>query len=225
MSQILQNLLLAHTLDIGVKNSIFVLLQQAVDRLEVKYSADVFKSCLDTLSALASDRAKFCREEMGVNEVIGKAVLHSMVNGSACPEDYKDQPGVQKLRDLSRFLRWLACSLMPKEFEAIMEDKQKDKGWAEATMSATLYFAIEDHILSLFVKAAQAKEPPTCLSTLMGSALTRPEWSSKGVTAITSVASWRRPSWRTLAMRCNWQSRSTSRVCSWSPRLALTRRS
>lgn len=158
MSQILQNLLLAHTLDIDVKNSIFVLLKQAVDRLEVKYSAEVFKGCLDTLSALASDRAKFCREEMGVNEVTGKAVLHSMVNGSACPEDYKDQPGVQKLRDLSRFLRWLACSLMPKEFEAIMEDKQKDKGWAEATMSATLYFAIEDHILSSLVKVVQAKE-------------------------------------------------------------------
>ena len=93
MSQILQNLLLAHTLDIDVKNSIFVLLKQAVDRLEVKYSAEVFKGCLDTLSALASDRAMFGREEMGVNKVDGKAVLHSMVNGSACPEDYKDQSG------------------------------------------------------------------------------------------------------------------------------------
>jgi hypothetical protein len=158
MSQILQNLLLGHTLDIDIKNSIFVLLKQAVDRLEVKYSAEVFKGCLDTLSALASDRAKFCKEEMGISEVCGKAVLHSMVNGSACPEDYKDQPGAQKLRDLSRFLRWLSCSLMPKEFDVVMEDKQKDKGWAEATMSATLYFAIEDHILTSLLKAVQAKQ-------------------------------------------------------------------
>ena len=137
MSQILQKLLLGHTLDIDIKNSIFVVLKQAVDRLDVKYSAGVFKGCLDTLAALASDRDKFCRDELGINEVTGKSVLHSMINGGACPEEYKAQPGVQKLRDLSRFLRWLACSLMPKEFEAIMEDTPQDNGWAEATMSAT----------------------------------------------------------------------------------------
>ena len=158
MSQILQTMLLGHTLDIDIKNSIFVLLKQAVDKLEVQYTIEVFKGCVDTLSALASDRAKFCREEMGVNEVTGKAVLHSMVNGGACPDDFKDKPGAQKLRDLSRFLRWLACSLMPKEFEVVLENKEKDKGWAEATMSATLYFAIEDHILSTILKAVQSKK-------------------------------------------------------------------
>ena len=43
MSQILQKLLLGHTFDIDIKNSIFVVLKQAVDRLDVKYSAGVFK--------------------------------------------------------------------------------------------------------------------------------------------------------------------------------------
>ena len=158
MSQMLQKILLGHTVDIDIKNSIFVVLKQAVDRLDVKYSAGVFKGCLETLAALASDRDKFCRDELGINEVTGKSVLHSMINGGACPEEYKVQPGVQKLRDLSRFLRWLACSLMPKEFEAILEEKVKDKGWAEATMASTLYFAIEDHILSSLVKAVRAKD-------------------------------------------------------------------
>ena len=48
--------------------------------------------------------------------------------------------------------------MMPKELEAIIEDKHKDKAWGEAAMSATLYFAIEDHSLSSFVKAVQAKD-------------------------------------------------------------------
>ena len=152
-------------MDIDVENSIFVVLKQAVGRLDVKYSAGVFKGCLDTLAALASDRDKFCRDELGINEVTGNSVLHSMINGGACPEEYKAQPGAQKLRDLSRFLRWLACSLMPKEFEAIMEEKQKDKGWADATMSATLYFAIEDHIRASFLKAFQAR-PTTPVPSL-----------------------------------------------------------
>ena len=108
MSQIRQNLRMAHTLDTNVETSIFALLTQAVDRLAAKRSDDVSKKCVDTLSALAGDRGKFCMYEMGVDEVTGKAVLHTMVNGSACPEEYKGQPGVQKLPDLSRFLRWLA---------------------------------------------------------------------------------------------------------------------
>lgn len=158
MSQLLQSMFLGQTIDIDIKNSIFVCLKQAIDRLEVKHREVVFAGALGTLSALASDRAKFCRDEMGVEEVFGKAVLHSMVNGGACPEAYKDQPGAQKLRDLSRFLRWLSVSLMPKEFEVILEDKQKDKGWAEASCSSTLYFAIEDHILASLLKAVQAKQ-------------------------------------------------------------------
>ncbi len=163
MSQLLQSILLGQTFDVDIQNSIFVCLKQAIDRLEVKHSEVAFAGVLGTLSALASDRAKFCREEMGVDEVQGKAVLHSMVNGGACPEAYKDQPGAQKLRDLSRFLRWLSVSLMPKEFEVIQEEKAKDKGWAEATCSATLYFAIEDHILASIEKAIKSK-PTTHLS-------------------------------------------------------------
>ena len=89
MSQLLQTLLLGHTFDIDVKNSIFVCLKQAIDRLEVKH-CEAVAGVKETLAALASDRAKFCKDEMGVDEVSGKAVLHSMVNGGACPDLYKD---------------------------------------------------------------------------------------------------------------------------------------
>ena len=162
---------------------------------------------------------------MGVNEVTGKAVLHSMVNGSASPEEYNDQPGAQKLRDLSRFLRWLACSLMPKEFEAIINDKQNSKGWADATMSATLYFAIEDYILSSLLKAVQTKETNHLSLHFDGVRVDKTRVELEGGDGEHFCRFLEKPSWRTVAMRCNWQSRSISRACSWSPRLALTPRS
>ena len=170
--------------------------------------------CLETLAALASDRDKFCRDELGINEVTGKSVLHSMINGGACPEEYKAQPGAQKLRDLSRFLRWLACSLMPKEFEAIMEEKQKDKGWADATMSATLYFAIEDHSLSSLVKAVQAKDTNHLSLHFDGVRVDKTRVEREGGDGDHFSRCLEQPILEALAMRSSWQSRSTSRVYS-----------
>ena len=127
MSQHLQALILQGTIDIDIKNSIFVCLKQAVDRLEITHG-QVFQGPLDTLNALATDRSKFCEEQLGVNEVIGKQVVLSLVNGAACPQEFRGQPGAQKLKDLARFMRWLSTTIMPKEFDAMFEQKQKEKG-------------------------------------------------------------------------------------------------
>ena len=47
--------------------------------------------------------------------------------------------------------------MMPKEFAAVFEQKQKEKGWADATCAATFYQALEDHILSAIMKPILAK--------------------------------------------------------------------
>ena len=41
--------------------------------------------------------------------------------------------------------------MMPNEFDAMHEQKQKEKGWADATCAAIFYQAIEDHIVSPIV--------------------------------------------------------------------------
>ena len=93
-----------------------------------------------------------------MNEAMGKHPLHTTVNGGACPQELKGQPGVQKLRDLARFLRWLSTSMMEKEFEAMREQPQRDKMWPEASCASTFYFAVEDHIATAMIKAVLAKQ-------------------------------------------------------------------
>ena len=156
MSRELQALILRDTVDIDIKNSIFTCLHQAMDRLSVLHQQE-FKGPLDTLRALATDRAAFCQSELGVGDSDGKRLVHSLVNGAALPPELKDSAGALKLRTLARFLRWLSTSLMPRQFEAISAEKASDKGWADATCSSTFYFALEDHILSSIVKAIRAK--------------------------------------------------------------------
>ena len=55
-----------------------------------------------------------------------------MVNGSACPQDFKDTVGAKKF--------WLSTTTMASDFEAFREPKQKGKGWAEASCAATFRF-------------------------------------------------------------------------------------
>ena len=90
---------------------------------------------------------------------------------------------------------------MPKEFEVILEQKQKDKGWADATCAAALYFAIDDDVLALLQKAIQAKPATRLPFTSMGFELIETECSSKGWTATTCAACWKSPSLRTLGTR------------------------
>ena len=126
MSQQMQALVLHNTVDIDLLNSIFVCLQQAVRRLSVTHK-EVFRGALNTLDALAADRAAFCEKELGMDEAKGKGVLHSMVNGGAAPFELRDRSGVTKLKDLARLLRWLAPSLMPREFDAMVEIKKQKR--------------------------------------------------------------------------------------------------
>ena len=157
MSQQLRSVLLNDTEDIDMNNSIFRCLHEAVGRLQLKH-VECFKNDVDTLKYLAEDRVKFCEKELGVNAAMGKHPLHTMVNGGACPQELKGQPGVQKLRDLARFLRWLSTSMMEKEFEVMREQPQRDKMWPEASCASTFYFAVEDHIATAMIKAVLAKQ-------------------------------------------------------------------
>ena len=158
MSQYMQSLLLAHTEDFDIQNCIFEVVSQAVGKLKLHHT-DHWQEEINTLNALAESRAKFCEEQLGMSATRGKAHLHTMVHGGACPRALKNQPGVGKLRALARFLRWLSTTMMPAEYDATREELKPGGGkkWAEASIAAMFYQALEDHILQAMLDYIQQK--------------------------------------------------------------------
>ena len=162
MDQRLQKILLHNTEDLDIANCVFVLLAQMVKRLDLVDTAP-WKQEMMLLDKLASDRAGVCRDDLKVSEAEGKQWLHIIVNGGTPPPEMANLPFMTNLSQLGRFLRWLACSVLPDVHIALRNSKTNEKKWPEASCLSYLWNGVEDNSVQAMASYVSRK-PHTHLS-------------------------------------------------------------
>ena len=139
-SKVLRNLVRKGTRDFDFHNSMFTLVVQLVDKLQV-----CFPETLKDISAwrcVATDRDKVCTDTLECNVTKGKSVLLQVACGSSlCSDDAWPQKATEFLQQLSnegRFLRWLARSQCADVYEWVKEGARgfEKSSWPEATVFA-----------------------------------------------------------------------------------------
>jgi len=134
--------ILAHTVDLDIENCMFVILDQLVDMLKV----DMPTTLRETLTRCAKDREKVCNTDLMTDLTRGKQVLTVVMNGGAAPEEMTPNAFLSNVQQLSRYMRWLACGLLPRVHQACQQDAARPR-----PESSTFYYwwtAIEDIILT-----------------------------------------------------------------------------
>ena len=146
MNRRLQTIVLSHTVDLDIRACVFSIIIQAVDRIKVKYADNYWQEEIEVLRLLAKDRDEFASKHLHLPSAIGKKVLNSMIQGGGIPEALEGNENAQKCIRLSRFLRWLAVTLMPDECSALLEDPSIEG--AESSVLAHWWQGIEEMILA-----------------------------------------------------------------------------
>ena len=93
-------------------------------------------------------------------QVEGKKVLHVLISGGSLPAHLKDNAAAKSVMKLARWLRWLACSMLPDVYTAIMEKKLEQGKSPEASCFATWWQGVESHIMDTCVSMLVLKNPP-----------------------------------------------------------------
>ncbi|CAE8616915.1 unnamed protein product [Polarella glacialis] len=125
LSRRLQRVAFPHTMDLDQVNSVFVILDQLLDKLEI--STVIPNDIRKVIQDCAHRREQVCRDDLQTDISTGKQLLHS------------------KLQKASIYLRWLACSIMPDAYEFYCN--QPDKKFPECTVLQHLCTIVEDHIM------------------------------------------------------------------------------
>ncbi len=148
-----------HTVDLDIENCMFVLLDQLVQRLELH--PPMPGSMRETLKRCAYDREVVCRDDLRTNLPGGKHVLTTVLNGSAVPPRWQENEFLLNVQRLARYLRWVACSLLPDVYETCKKDTTRR--FPEASTLFYLWTAVEDSVLSAWLDYVH-KYPTTHLS-------------------------------------------------------------
>ena len=118
-------MLLRHTHDIDVRNCCFTLLRQIVERLDMM-DKETWAQEVALLKTLAEDRKAFCKDCLGVEEAYGKHISMVIVNGGAVPRALEGNKAAQQLASLGKWVRWLACTMLPDVYKTLRESQAKD---------------------------------------------------------------------------------------------------
>ena len=146
MDRRMQRVLLQHTYDIDVKNCCFSLLPQIVERLDLQ-DKEFWADELSLLKRLSEDRGGFCRDCLGVEEAYGKHWAMVIVNGGAPPKALEKNAYAQQLANLGRWVRWLACTMLPGVLKALKEGQHaQDKKFPEASCASYMWSGVEDMV-------------------------------------------------------------------------------
>ena len=134
----------AHTVDLDIKSAQLTICDQLVRKLGVK-DREHFETAMRVLEEVAPDRDAWVMQHLGMGPAEGKDLLLTTLGGKRPPAALANNPSVQAVVRLSRFLRWLACSALPNTYAAYCEEKRK---WPEASTFAAFWQRVEDLILS-----------------------------------------------------------------------------
>jgi hypothetical protein len=143
LSRRLQRVAFSHTMDIDQVNSVFVILDQLLDKLEV---ATVMPSEVrKVIKDCAVTREHVCRNILHVDMATGKQLLHAVLHGGNIKAPYESNEFLKTLQKASTYLRWLACSLLPDAYEYYCS--QPDKKYPESTVLSHLCTIVEDNLM------------------------------------------------------------------------------
>ncbi|CAE8731500.1 unnamed protein product [Polarella glacialis] len=143
LSRRLQRVAFPHTMDLDQVNSVFVILDQLLDKLEI--STVIPNDIRKVISDCAHRREQVCRVDLQTDISTGKQLLHSVLHGGLLKTLHESNVFLQKLQKASIYLRWLACSIMPDAYEFYCN--QPDKKFPECTVLQHLCTIVEDHIM------------------------------------------------------------------------------
>ena len=142
-AQRIQYHLLAHTMDLDIKNCCVTLTLQLLDKLDP--SPPMPEEALSALKQWRQDRATICKDVLKVSNSEGKQIVNAIIGGGMPPEKLKDSVFIRHLQRASAYLRWLACSVLPKEYKEFL--KRDDKPFPSASAFYYMWTAVEDFIL------------------------------------------------------------------------------
>ncbi|CAE8584402.1 unnamed protein product [Polarella glacialis] len=143
LSRRLQRVAFPHTMDLDQVNSVFVILDQLLDKLEI--STVIPNDIRKVIQDCAHRREQVCRDDLQTDISTGKQLLHSVLHGGLLKTPHESNAFLQKLQKASIYLRWLACSIMPDAYEFYCN--QPDKKFPECTVLQHLCTIVEDHIM------------------------------------------------------------------------------
>ena len=135
-----------HTKDLDIENCMFTIVDQLVDMIEIRMPADL----RETLSMCAKERTKVCEELLNTDMSTGKELLSSVMSGAALSTPWDKNPFLQSLQKLARFMRWVACSLLPDVYNVCLGHDHRT--FPEASTYSFMWSAVEDLILSSWLE-------------------------------------------------------------------------
>ena len=111
----------AHTVDLDIQSAQLTICDQLVRKLGVK-DREHFETAMRVLEEVAPDRDAWVMQHLGMGPAEGKDLLLTTLGGKRPPAALANNPSVQAVVRLSRFLRWLACSALPNTYAAYCEE-------------------------------------------------------------------------------------------------------
>ncbi|CAE7336105.1 unnamed protein product, partial [Symbiodinium microadriaticum] len=111
------------------------------------------KEIHETMEACAKNRDEIIRDELKMSRKQGKKMLHQVLFGANLPTALSGNEFMQKFQKASVYLKWLACSLLPKVYErdVAMEKSRLDpevsaQGLCDEELCASPVERVEEQI-------------------------------------------------------------------------------
>ena len=155
MPRLLQSLVCPNTHDLDIENSVFVVLRQLLDKLNVNKA--IPSAVMETMASCAKNRSTVCREKLKLSVEKGKKVLHTVLFDGQIPVQLRGNVFMQQLQPASIYLRWAACSLMRDVCSAVVD--VPDKSNPQAFTLHYLYACVEDYILETWTDCLTPYRP------------------------------------------------------------------
>ncbi len=154
MSKRLRQQALREVCDWDLRNSMFTLVAQMVDKVEVLLPHPAAK--MPTVRQYNQDRNSVIATVAGgvLSHAAAKSLLIGTFNGQKIPSNTPAKELLEKLRMEGRICRWLAATLMPDLLRSLADDK---KTWPEASVFFHLYAGVEDYVLEAMADFALQK--------------------------------------------------------------------
>ena len=141
LDQLLQEALAPHTCDLDIVSAMFSIIVQMIDRLQLTHR-HVYDNEIKLITRLAFNRGEICRDELKVIASEGKELLFNAFCGASIATDAA--PILLRVQEAGRFYRWLAISIMEKEFVTLLQEPEI---WAEASVASHLWMGVEDFVI------------------------------------------------------------------------------
>jgi len=145
MPQAFQEALFPETCDFDIENAAFTFCLQLIEHHKLDHLyRQAFDPELSLLKSIVDNRDGLISTKLKVPQAIGKKQLLRVLGGSKAPETSDEEAKTvwKTLTRLSRFLRWVAMSAMPREFEELQKERDR---WAEASVMAYWWQSAETH--------------------------------------------------------------------------------